>query len=61
MKILTDQLRQFRLEKSFVETDLQRYQDKLTQLANQLIQWFNNTIQEDSRPPVYNIQSFLLC
>ncbi len=49
---LTDQLRQSREENDFVETDLQRWKQELTQLTNQLVKPSNITLRQDSTPLV---------
>jgi DNA repair exonuclease SbcCD ATPase subunit len=52
---LTDQLRQSREENDFVETDLQRWNEELTQLMNQLAKASNITVRQDSIPLISKI------
>ena len=48
-------MRQSREENDFIETDLQRWKQELTQLTNQLAKPSNITIRQDSAPLVTQI------
>jgi hypothetical protein len=50
LKQLTDQLRQGREENDFVETDIRRWNQQLTQLTNELNKPSNILLRHDSKP-----------
>jgi hypothetical protein len=52
---LTDQLKQCRLEKDFIETDLYQWKEELIQLNIDLTKLSNITLQEDPKPLVTKI------
>jgi hypothetical protein len=52
---LTDQLKQCRIEKDFIETDLYQWKEELIQLNIDLTKLSNITLQEDPKPLVTKI------